>query len=158
MRKLLTAVTASLVITLTVGGASALAGNHTPLNKTISTVYGTPYKFGGTSTNGFDCSGFTSYVFKQMGMKLPRSSAAQYKVGTAVAKSNLREGDLVFFNTSGKGISHVGIYIGNGKFAHASSSKGIRTDKLDSSYYKKRYVGAKRVLSKYGYATYAQQS
>ncbi|WP_055105438.1 C40 family peptidase [Paenibacillus ihumii] len=158
MRKTLTAAATSLAILFTIGTASAYADSSTTLNKTVNAVYGTPYKLGGTTTNGFDCSGFTSYVFKKMGVKLPRVSSAQYKQGTPVAKNQLQEGDLVFFNTTGKGVSHVGIYIGDGKFAHASSSKGIRTDKLSNSYYKKRYVGAKRILSKYGYATHAAQS
>lgn len=158
MRKVIAAVATSLTIVLTVGAGSTFAASNTAPSKLVSvvnSVKGTPYKMGGISTVGFDCSGFTKYVFKKFGVNISRSSAAQYKMGTAVSKSNLKEGDLVFFNTFGKGVSHVGIYVGNGKFAHASSSKGIVVDKLNSSYYKKRYVGAKRVLSKTGYAKYA---
>lgn len=158
MRKVIAAVATSLTIVLTVGTGSTFAASNTAPSKLVSVVNavkGTPYKMGGISTVGFDCSGFTKYVFKKFGVNISRSSAAQYKMGTAVSKSNLKEGDLVFFNTFGKGVSHVGIYIGNGKFAHASSSKGIAVDNLNSSYYKKRYVGAKRVLSKAGYAKYA---
>lgn len=159
MRKTVAVVITSLAIALTIGTGStfAAASNTTPskLESVVNSVKGTPYKFGGISTVGFDCSGFTQYVFKKFGVSISRSSAAQYKMGTAVAKSKLQEGDLVFFNTFGKGVSHVGIYVGNGKFAHASSSKGITIDKLSNSYYQKRYVGAKRVLSKAGYAKYA---
>lgn len=68
-------------------------------------------------------------------------------MGTAVEKSELSAGDLVFFNTTGKGVSHVGVYIGDGKFAHASSSKGVTVSKLSESYYVNRYVGAKRIMS-----------
>lgn len=130
-------------------------GANTTLNTVVQQVYGTPYKWGGTTTTGFDCSGFTSFVFESMGIKIPRQSTAQYKQGTAVSKSQLKEGDLVFFNTTGKGVSHVGIYVGEGKFAHASSSKGIRIDALATSYYQQRYVGAKRILSQYNYTVLA---
>lgn len=158
MRKVIAAVATSLTIVLTVGTGSTFAASNTTapskLVSVVNSVKGTPYKMGGTSKVGFDCSGFTKYVFKKFGVNISRSSAAQYKMGTAVSKSTLKEGDLVFFNTFGKGVSHVGIYVGNGKFAHASS-KGIAVDKLNSSYYKKRYVGAKRVLSKTGYKKFA---
>ncbi|MOA05956.1 Murein DD-endopeptidase MepS/Murein LD-carboxypeptidase precursor [compost metagenome] len=94
-----------------------------------------------------------------MGIQLPRVSTAQFNKGVSVSKGNLIAGDLVFFNTLGTGkVSHVGIYLGNGKFAHASSSKGIRTDLLNNSYYKQRYVGAKRILSQYTYALHAKES
>lgn len=156
MRKTFAAAATSLAILFTLGTGSVSAAD-TKLDSVVNSVYGTPYKYGGVTTNGFDCSGFTRYVFKQMGVKLARVSSAQYKQGTPVAKSQLKPGDLVFFNTLGKNkVSHVGIYLGDGKFAHASSSKGIRTDQLNSSYYKSKYVGAKRILSKTGYSTFAE--
>lgn len=158
MRKAIIAAATSLTVLFTMGSGSALAEEST-LTSVVNSVYGTPYKFGGVTTSGFDCSGFTRYVFKKLGIDLARVSNAQYKQGTAVAKSQLQAGDLVFFNTLGKGrVSHVGIYLGDGEFAHASSSKGIKIDELDSSYYKTRYVGAKRILSKYTYAKYAVES
>lgn len=160
MRKTLAAAVTSLALCFSLGTGSAFADEQeTSLSNIVNSVYGTPYKYGGTSTAGFDCSGFTRYVFEQMGVTLPRESTAQYKVGTPVSKSKLQAGDLVFFNTLGGGkVSHVGVYVGDGEFAHASSSKGIRIDKLSSSYYQNRFVGAKRVLSKYGYSVYAAES
>ncbi len=87
------------------------------------------------------------YVFSKIGIKLPHQSGSQYKMGTAVNKSELIAGDLVFFNTSGKGVSHVGIYVGDGEFAHASTSKGVIISKLSQKYYAERYIGAKRIMS-----------
>lgn len=157
MRKTLAAAATSLAILFTMGTGSAFA--DTTLNSVIESVYGTPYKYGGTSASGFDCSGFTRYVYSKMGVQLPRISSAQFSKGVSVSKSDLRAGDLVFFNTLGTGkVSHVGIYLGDGKFAHASSSKGIRTDKLSSSYYKQRYVGAKRILSQSTYSVHVKES
>ena len=108
---------------------------------------GVKYVYGGASPKGFDCSGFTSYTFKQQGMAIPRSAAEQYKKGVAVSKNNLKAGDLVFFKTSStKKVSHVGIYIGSGKFIH-SAGKGVSITSINDPYYwKSRYVGAKRVL------------
>lgn len=158
MRKAIIAAATSLTVLFTMGAGNAQAEDST-LTSVVNSVYGTPYKYGGMTTTGFDCSGFTRYVFKKLGIDLARVSSAQYKQGTAVSKSQLQAGDLVFFNTSGASrVSHVGIYLGDGEFAHASSSNGIKTDSLDSSYYKKRYVGAKRILSKYTYAKYAVES
>jgi cell wall-associated NlpC family hydrolase len=117
------------------------------LDGTIKDLIGTKYKSGGTSTNGFDCSGFTSFVFKTFKISLPRTSGEQSKVGKKVAKDDLQAGDLVFFNTNGRGVSHVGIYVGDGKFAHASSSKGVTISGLSDSYYVNRYMGARRVMS-----------
>lgn len=145
MKKQLTAAAMSLAILFSIGTGSAFADSK--LDSVIDTALGTSYVAGGTSTSGFDCSGFTMYVFSKIGVKLPHQSGAQYKMGTAVEKDELMVGDLVFFNTSGKGVSHVGVYVGDNKFAHASSSKGVIISKLSEKYYVNRYVGAKRILS-----------
>ncbi|MGI6168916.1 MAG: NlpC/P60 family protein [Christensenellales bacterium] len=109
---------------------------------------GRPYLWGGATVSGFDCSGFTQYVFKNARLTLPRTAAQQYTQGTWVNKSNLRVGDLVFFTTYAAGASHVGIYLGNDQFIHASSGAGkIVISKLFSnSYYSSHYIGAKRML------------
>lgn len=133
----------------------AQASEATPLNSTISKLLGVKYRAGGTNAiTGFDCSGFTSFVFAQFKMKLPHQSVSQSQLGTKVLKSNLRPGDLVFFNTNGRTISHVGIYTGNGKFAHAAR-QGIVIDNMNSGYYLTRYVTARRVLSEYNYTRLA---
>ncbi|MCI6610442.1 MAG: C40 family peptidase [Ezakiella sp.] len=109
---------------------------------------GKPYVFGASGPGAFDCSGFTTYVFKQFGISLPRTSASQSQFGTPVDKANLLPGDLVFFNTMGAGVSHVGIYVGDGKFIHSATTinSGVVIDSLNSSYYIKTYVSARRVL------------
>lgn len=108
---------------------------------------GVPYVWGGTSPNGFDCSGLVYYVFRQHGIYLNRTAATQYEHGVSVSKSNLQPGDLVFFaNTYKAGISHVGIYVGNGQFIHASSSQGVTISYLSNSYWASHYYGARRVL------------
>ncbi|WP_246070656.1 C40 family peptidase [Paenibacillus kobensis] len=132
-----------LALLLTVQVSSAFADSK--LDDTIDELIGTPYVSGGTTTKGFDCSGFSQYVFGKLGIDLERTSGSQAKMGTQVDKDDLRAGDLVFFNTSGDGISHVGIYVGNGKFAH-SASKGVMITALSDSYYTKRYVTARRVM------------
>ncbi|MBV8372646.1 MAG: C40 family peptidase [Candidatus Eremiobacteraeota bacterium] len=104
---------------------------------------GTPYVFGGTSTSGFDCSGFVQHVFALLGVGLPRTADAQYDAGKP-AVGGPRAGDLVFFDTYG-GVSHVGIYLGHGEFVHASSSHGVMVSKLSEAYWAARYVGAKRI-------------
>ena len=105
---------------------------------------GVPYLFGGTSRSGFDCSGYTQYVFQGSGISLPRTSVSQFNVGSSVSRAELQSGDLVFFTTYAAGASHVGIYIGGGNFVHASNS-GVRTTSLSDSYYANRFVGARRV-------------
>jgi cell wall-associated NlpC family hydrolase len=107
---------------------------------------GVPYVFGGTSPNGFDCSGFTRYVFAQAGVYLPRGADEQYEVGQSVSYSRLQSGDLVYFSTYESGASHVGIYLGNGQFISATSSRGIAIARMDSGYWGDRYLGARRVL------------
>ncbi len=106
---------------------------------------GAPYVWGGSSPAGFDCSGFTQYVLKQFGINIPRTAAGQATIGTYVSESQLQPGDLVFFNTDGSGISHVGIYIGNGKFISAASSK-VEIDSIhDPAYWGSRYVTSRYV-------------
>ncbi|KGE20885.1 C40 family peptidase [Paenibacillus wynnii] len=122
------------------------------LESEVNQVLGTPYLWGGTTSAGFDCSGFILYLLKKFNVdNLPRTSQSQAKVGTPVTKENLRSGDLVFFNTLGTGISHAGIYLGDNQFAHSSSSKGVRISKLSDTYYKDRYVTARRVVDEKNY-------
>jgi len=106
---------------------------------------GVPYVFGGTSPNGFDCSGFTRYIFAQAGINLPRAADEQYEVGQNVSYGQLQSGDLVYFTTYEPGASHVGIYLGNGQFISATSSRGIAIARIDSGYWGDRYLGARRV-------------
>lgn len=106
-------------------------------------LLGCKYVYGGTSTNGFDCSGFTQYVYKHFGINLNRTAAAQYSNGKSVTE--LQAGDLVMFGKSG--INHVGIYIGGNTFIHAANpSRGVTTDSLSTGYYKTNYVGARRIF------------
>lgn len=107
---------------------------------------GTPYKFGGTTPSGFDCSGYLRYVFNNFDISIPRTAAEQYKIGTGVSKSNLKEGDMVFFSGTYKaGISHAGIYVGSGNFISATSS-GVTIANLNTnSYWAPKYTGARRL-------------
>ena len=120
-------------------------------NQLVSLAYnylGVPYVWGGTSTSGFDCSGYTQYVYKQFGISLNRTAAQQLGNGYSVSYDELQLGDLVFFaNTyySSEAATHVGIYVGNGQFIHAASG-GVKVTSLSDSYYASRYVGARRVL------------
>ncbi len=108
---------------------------------------GTPYEYGGEMRSGIDCSAFTREIFKtSASVDLPRTTEEQAKLGNPVEKEKLKFGDLIFFNTSGQNPSHVGIYIGDDMFAHASVTSGVTLSSLYSSYYKKRYTEARRVL------------
>ena len=114
---------------------------------TAKQYIGVPYVWGGESPSGFDCSGFVQYVFKQHGIRLNRTVVTQYQHGYAVSKSNLQPGDLVFFqNTYQSGLSHIGIYIGNNQFIHASSSQGVTISSLSNSYWASHYHSSRRVL------------
>lgn len=117
------------------------------LTNAIQSGLGVPYRYGGTTTSGFDCSGYTRYVYKQLGVDLPRDSRSQFKVGTPVSLSNMEKGDLIFFDTGGGRITHVGIYVGNNQMAHAPSSGGkSRIDNLDWYLKNYRVAGVKRIL------------
>lgn len=107
---------------------------------------GVPYVFGGTSPYGFDCSGYVQYIFAKAGISIPRTADVQYEFGTPIPTTELVAGDLVFFSTYTYGASHVGIYLGDNNFIHASSSRGVTIDSLGSSYYSSRYIGARRIL------------
>ncbi len=115
---------------------------------TAATYRGTPYRYGRSDRSGTDCSGYTTQVFRKHGVKLPRTSAEQSKVGQKVDKHGLKEGDLVFFKTTrGRRVGHVGIYVGSGKFIHASSGGGkVQVNSLNDGYYNRRFVGARRVV------------
>ena len=128
--------------------------NHNPelgnrIVKIAAQYKGTPYKWSGTTPDGFDCSGFTSYVYKKAGMTIPRTTSLQYGSGQSVNRSDLQKGDLVFFMqwpVIGFILppNHVGIYIGNNQFIHAPSSGGsVRYDSLNNSYWKSHYKGAR---------------
>ena len=115
--------------------------------QTAKSYIGVPYKFGGATPKAFDCSGYLQYVFAQNGITIPRTSDEQYKLGRRTASSRqLVPGDLVFFTTYEPGASHCGIYLGNDEFIHASSSKGVRIDKLSNSYWSPRYYGGKHIV------------
>ena len=117
--------------------------------KTANGFRGVPYRWGGSSPDrGVDCSGLTMAVYRLNGLDLPRTSEEQYRSGTFTDKNNLAAGDLVFFDTAGKGrISHVGIYVGDDIFIHAPGrGKKVREDRLSSQHYRKRYAGAKSYM------------
>jgi hypothetical protein len=121
------------------------------VNALLSTArdqMGIPYKWGGTSRAGFDCSGFTTYVFAKHGISLPRTALEQSQRGVVVQRADLQAGDLLFFKTSSRArVTHVGIYIGNNNFIHASSGGGsVRYSSLDEDYYNRCYVGARRIV------------
>jgi cell wall-associated NlpC family hydrolase len=125
---------------------SASVSSARGILQTALSLRGVPYSFGGTSPGGFDCSGFTRYVYSSYGINLPRGADEQFNVGRSVSYSRLQPGDLVFFSTYAEGASHVGIYLGNGQFISATSSRGIAVASLDSSYWGPRYLGARRVM------------
>jgi len=107
---------------------------------------GAPYRNGGSDPAGFDCSGFTRYVFAQYGVSLPRDVREQYRWGKSVKPEELAAGDLIFFTTTEPGASHVGIAVGGDEFVHAPSSSGVvRVEHLSSRYWAPRFLGAKRV-------------
>lgn len=159
--KKISATILGLVLLLAFQAGSVFASSDSEMNSIIQGVIGSKYKYGGTTTSGFDCSGFTSYVFAKMNIELSRTSGSQATEGTKVAKADLIPGDLVFFDTSGSnngGITHVGIYVGDGNFAHASTSRGVIIEALDSKYYKPRFVTARRIMDEKAFEKYTVAS
>jgi peptidoglycan endopeptidase LytE len=137
---------------LTIPGATegANAGDgisaDNPLVRSALQYRGVPYRYAGMTTRGMDCSGLVARVLGLHGIEAPHNSRAQYELGTSVPLDELQAGDLVFFHTTRPGISHVGIYIGDSQFIHASSGGGrVKVDRLDQGYYHSRLVGARRV-------------
>ena len=109
--------------------------------------FGVRYRWGGETPQGFDCSGFVKFMYERVfSMRLPRTSIEMASIGRQVERCELRPGDLVFFNTRGTRINHVGIFIGNDTFVHSSRSRGVTEDRLEDRYFSTRFVGAVRVL------------
>jgi cell wall-associated NlpC family hydrolase len=121
-----------------------------PLSGVLQTALeflGIPYRNGGSDPSGFDCSGFVQYVFARHGTPLPREVRGQYLHGQTIDLDDVKPGDLVFFETVSRGASHVGIALGNGRFVHAPSSRGVvRVEPYTASYWARRFVGARRVV------------
>ena len=134
------------------GGMDALPARHVDpaaLIETALSLRGVPYLWGGATPRGFDCSGFTRYVYARHGVSIPRIAAHQYRVGDAVSSRELQPGDLVFFSTVAPGPSHVGLAVGDGRFVHAPSERGrVRVESLSARYWQRRYLGARRIASR----------
>lgn len=131
------------------GQIASRSGNNNLANRILSyakTLIGVPYRSNGSTPAGFDCSGYTNFVYKQFNIKLPRTSGGQYKFGKPVSASQAKPGDLVAFKCNGR-INHVGIFMGNGKFIHSSSSRGITVSRLHDSYWGPRFLGYSRVIA-----------
>ncbi|MDQ7824773.1 MAG: C40 family peptidase [Candidatus Eremiobacteraeota bacterium] len=111
---------------------------------TAQRYLGTPYRWAGTTPSGFDCSGFVMTVFGMNGVSIRRMADEQYYGGNRIARKDLCVGDLVFFSTYGPGVTHVGIYVGEDKFIHSSSRRGVTFSSLDDAYYKARFIGGCR--------------
>lgn len=122
------------------------SGVQTLLKRALA-LLGTPYRWGGTATNGFDCSGLVGYVFKTaLGIELPRVSRDMANSGERIDRSALTAGDIVFFKVHGKRVDHVGIYVGNGQFLHApSTGKDVMVSRLDQGYWSGKFMEARRV-------------
>lgn len=125
--------------------AQRVLGLDARITRTAMRYLGVPYMWGGTSFAGVDCSGFVQTVFAKNGIELPRMADEQFAMGRRIAMRLLMPGDLVFFETYTSGASHVGIYVGDGRFIHASL-RGVMIDSLGMSYYASRYIGARRLV------------
>jgi cell wall-associated NlpC family hydrolase len=129
------------------GGPAPSPISQTDLVGTALQLRGIPYRNGGSDLSGFDCSGFTQYVFAQYGVVLPRDVRNQFTAGKSVNRKELAPGDLIFFTTTEPGASHVAIVVGGDAFVHAPSTSGVvRVERLNSNYWAGRFVGGRRVL------------
>ena len=125
----------------TAAPAPAPAANSGSLLGIAHSLRGVRYSYGGASTSGFDCSGFTQYVFARAGRSIPRSAASQYSASSRVSRSQAQPGDLVFFSLSGNGVNHVGIYLGGGSFIGSQTSTGVAVASINSGYWANKVVG-----------------
>lgn len=115
--------------------------------RTALGLRGSPYRSGGSDPEGFDCSGFTQYVFAQVGTRLPRDTREQFQKGSTIGREAIAPGDLIFFATTSKHVSHVGIALGDDRFVHAPSSRGVvRIESMNLPYWRRRFVGVKRMV------------
>jgi len=118
---------------------------NTKMFEFIDDWYGTPYRLGGTTKKGVDCSAFSQFLFSSVyGLSIPRTAREQYNLTSRISRTQLNEGDLIFFNTRG-GISHVGVYLQNNKFVHASTSGGVMISDIFDEYWAKKFVGVGRL-------------
>jgi cell wall-associated NlpC family hydrolase len=123
-------------------------GGSIEVTRTALALLGVPYRNGGADPSGFDCSGFVQYVFARHGAALPREASHQFLAGRSVGLTDVKPGDLLFFETVSRGPSHVGIAIGEGRFVHAPSSRGVvRVEPYTASYWARRFLGARRIGS-----------
>jgi len=132
------------------GGAGGRVAGPTPVAARViadaRTFTGVAYRPGGARPDGFDCSGFVQYLYGRQGIGLPRTAADQFDAGTRVSARRIAPGDLVFFRTSGRRVSHVGVALGDGTFLHAPNvGQHVRVDHLDDAYWSRRFAGARRV-------------
>ena len=119
--------------------------NNTALYNFIDSWMDTRYRFGGNDKDGIDCSSFTAQLMNKVyGLTLPRTAQEQYGICTKISKTDLQEGDLVFFNTTG-GVSHVGVYLGDNYFVHSSRHSGVTINSWDDDYYSRKYIGGGRI-------------
>jgi len=133
------------------GDGPTFEGDPEAIRLTSLLFYGTPYRFGGSSSHALDCSAFVQKVFRANGIELPRDSRAQAKYGYKVSLSELKPGDLLFFRTYKRDVSHVGIYIGDGKMIHAATRGGrVMISSIYEPYYRQRFLFAKRVVEAKG--------
>ncbi|PSJ44906.1 peptidase P60 [Zobellella endophytica] len=140
--------TSSLTYSISTGPMKPkrMPGTIKDLHQVYQRWRGVPYRFGGVDARGIDCSAFTRTMYQEVfGMELPRSTYEQVHLGREITKNELQPGDLVFFRI-GNGTQHNGIYVGDGKFAHASSSVGVTISRLDNVYWRSRYWQARRLL------------